>query len=183
MSFQAVDQAAGKNVAMWATLTTWEGVAFTTNQAKYLSCKLVDDNGVSHKCRIYEGKGSLPGQEHLNKRMEFNLSTYEGTYQGGKYTGYSGFWSHGAVKTSQDSQQAPSQPAGVTNPPQPDNWDVVIRARLVCAYLSNGTKPLVENVEYWMKYIKTGIDASLPDNRATENQSENRRATDEDVPF
>ncbi len=177
MNFQAVDQAAGKNVTIWATLNTWDGIAFTPNQAKYLSCKLVDDNGVSHKCRIYEGKGSLPWQEHLNKRMEFNLSTYEGTYQGGKYTGYSGFWSHGAVKTSQNTSQSPQNAPESTNPPQPDDWDVVLRTRVVCAYLTSGSRPLVEDVEYWMEYIKTGKDASLPGCK-----SENPPKTDDDSP-
>ena len=180
MNFQAVNQANGKNVAIWATLTTWEGLAFTTNQAKYLSCKLVDDNGVEHKCRIYEGKGALPGQENLNKRLQFNLSSYKGTTQTGQsYTGYSGFWSHGATsRTSQDSPQSPQNDPGATNSPRQGNNDVEIRKCVVCAYISNGTSPLVEDIEYWMEYIKTGIDASLPNNRT----SENRQAQDEDIP-
>lgn len=120
MNFQAVDQANGKNVAMWATLSTWEGLAFTQNQAKYLSCKLRDDAGIEHKCRIYEGKGSLPGQEHLNQRMEFNIGSYQGTYNNQPYTGYSGFWSHGATTSApQGSQQTPSQPAQPMNTQQP----------------------------------------------------------------
>lgn len=116
MNFQAVDQAGGKNITMWATLFAWEGLAFTTNQAKYLSCKLRDDDGIEHKCRIYEGKGALPGQESLNQRMEFSLSTFQGNYKGQPYTGYSGFWSHGATTSApQNTQQAPSQPTQPTN--------------------------------------------------------------------
>ncbi len=185
MNFQAIDQAAGKNVTMWATMDTWDSIAFTPNQAKYLSCKLTDDDGVGHSCRIYEGKGTLPEKDNEKQRLEFLLSCYHGTTSKGQpYTGYSGFWSHGAVQGSQ-------QPAQATNYQQPApqgkkelGWDVELRARLVCAYLSNGTKPLTEDIEYWMKYIKTGIDASLPGNRPIENQSEDRRpATDEDVPF
>lgn len=167
MNFQAVDQANGKNVTIWATLTTWEGIAFTPNQAKYLACKLVDDNGVEHKCRIYEGKGTLPGQENLNKKLQFILSSYKGSTQKGQpYTGYSGFWSHGATtNTPQSSPQVPPQPAQATNPPRQGNNDVEIRKCLVCAYLINlerGESPLIEDIEYWMKYIKTGVDASLP---------------------
>ncbi len=184
MNFQAVDQANGENVTMWATMTSWEGIAFTPNQAKYLMCKLTDDNGVDHKCRIYEGKGALPGQEHLNKRMEFSIGSYQGNYKGNPYTGYSGFWSHGAVNKPQDSPQSPQSPAQPTNPPQQGNNDVDIRKCIVCAHIAANIKPLVENIEYWMEYIKTGIDASLPENKPTENQSEERRpAGDEDVPF
>lgn len=183
MNFQAVDQAAGKNVTMWATLTAWEGIAFTTKQAKYLSCKLVDDDGVEHKCRIYEGKGSLPGQEYLNKKMEFSISSYQGTYQGSPYTGYSGFWSHGAVKGSQGGPQSPQNAPEPINSPQTYNNDIEIRKCVTCALLTIGGRPLVEEIEYWMKYIKTGVDASLPGNRPMENQSEDQRPTDEDVPF
>jgi hypothetical protein len=178
MNFQAVDQAKGKNVDMWATLDTWDGIAFTTNQAKYLSCKLTDDNGVDHKCRIYEGKGSLPGQEHLEKRMEFSIGSYQGNYKGQPYTGYSGFWSHGAVKGS----QSPQKSAQATNTSQTGN-DIEIRTSLVSAYIASGSEPLAESIEYWMKYCKTGIDASLPGNKPIENQPEDRRATDEDVPY
>ena len=123
MNFQAVDQANGENVTMWATLANWDGISFSRNNAKLLTCKLKDDNNVEHKCRIYEGKGSLPGQENLNKRLEFSLSCYQGTTQQSQpYTGYSGFWSHGTTTSApQGGQQAPSQPAQGTNyqPPAP----------------------------------------------------------------
>ena len=181
MNFNAVDQANGKNVTMWATLTTWDGIAFSTNQAKYLTCKLSDENGVEHKCRIYEGKGSCPGQEHLNKRMEFSLSSYQGNYNGQPYTGYSGFWSHGATKGSQDSPQSSLQSTQATNPPQTGDNDVGIRTALVCAYLCTDSKPLVEDIEYWMDYIKTGKDASLPGNKPNQ-QEDDRPAQDKDVP-
>ena len=185
MNFQAIDQADGKNVAIWATLTSWEGIAFTPNQAKYLSCKLKDDNNIEHKCRIYEGKGTLPGQEHLNNRMQFSVGSYQGNYKGQPYTGYSGFWSHGATASApQNQQQAPSQAPQSTNPQQQGNNDndVGIRTGLVCAYISNGTKPLAEDIEYWMEYCKTGKDASLPGNVNTEH-TDGRPATDSDVPF
>ena len=139
MNFQSVEQADGKNVAMWATLTSWDGIAFTTNQAKYLTCKLIDDNGIEHKCRIYEGKGALPGQENLNKRLEFNLSCYQGSYQGSPYTGYSGFWSHGAAQTSQGSPQRPQQARQGTNAPQPD-WDAKDLRMARMNALTNSTK-------------------------------------------
>ena len=183
MNFQAVDQANGKNVTMWATLSAWEGIAFTPNQAKYLACKLIDDDGVEHKCRIYEGKGSLPGQENLNKKLQFSLSCYEGTYQGGKYTGYSGFWSHGAVQGSQDSPQSPQNEPESTNAPQQGNNDVEIRKCLVCAYIPICEKPLIEDIEYWMKYIKTGTDASLPGNKSEHTNESQANDNNSGVPF
>ena len=186
MNFQAVDQANGENVMMWATLDTWDSIAFTPNQAKYLACKLIDDDGVGYKCRIYEGKGSLPGKENEKQRLEFNLSCYKGTTSKGRsYTGYSGFWSHGATTSApqggfQASQNHPQSPKA----PQMGKYDVGIRRSIVCAYLASGSRPLAEDVEYWIEYIKTGVDASLPDNRPTENQPEDRRkATNEDVPW
>lgn len=148
MNFQAVDQANSKNVAIWATLSTWDGIAFTPNQAKYLSCKLIDDNGDGHKCRIYEGKGSLPGQEHLNKRLEFSLSCYQGkTSQGQPYTGYSGFWNSNAQVAPQNAQQAPQQPAQSTNHQQPapqgkkePDWDAKDLRMARMNALTNTTK-------------------------------------------
>ena len=172
MNFQAIDQASGKNVKIWATLFVWESIAFTPNQAKYLSCKLRDDDGVEHKCRIYEGKGSLPGQENLNKRLEFSLSCYQGTTQQNQpYTGYSGFWSHGATTSApQNTQQAPSQPAQATNyqPPaqiqvkkEPD-WDAIaeekVRCNVLCAMLQGGITVDYPEVLEHTAFIMSGID-------------------------
>jgi len=183
MNFQAVEQANGKNVTIWATMASWEGIAFSTNQAKYLSCKLTDDNGIEHKCRIYEGKGTLPGQEYLEKRMEFSLKCYQGNYQGKPYTGYSGFWSHGATKGSQNTPQAPQNAPQSTNAPKRGNNDVEIRKWVTCALLTWEKTPLVEDIEYWIKYIKTGVDASLPQNVNPKYEGDNRQAQDGDVPW
>ena len=166
MNFNAVDQADGKNVTIWATMDTWDSIAFTPNQAKYLSCKLIDDDGVGHSCRIYEGKGTLPEKDNEKQRLEFFLSCYHGTTSKGQpYTGYSGFWSHGAVQSPQSSPQSPQNAPESINTPQQGSWEIVLRTRVVCAYLASGTKPLVEDIEYWMEYIKTGKDASLPGNK------------------
>ncbi len=182
MNFQAVDQANGKNVTMWATMDTWDSIAFTPNQAKYLSCKLTDDDGVGHNCRIYEGKGTLPEKDNEKQRLEFLLSCYHSTTSKGQsYTGYSGFWSHGATKSPQNSHQEPQQPAQSTNAPQQGDNDAEIRKCLVCAYLCTDTKPLVEDIEYWMAYIKTGKDASLPGNKS-EPEGE-KPGQDGDIPY
>jgi hypothetical protein len=84
---------------------------------------------------------------------------------------------------SQDTPQSSPQAAQATNASQSAPQDVEIRKCVTCAFLAIGTRPLIENIEYWMKYIETGIDASLPENKSVENQPEDRRATDEDVPY
>lgn len=89
------------------------------------------------------------------------------------------------INTQQNNQQTPSHPAQATNVPQMGNNDVEIRKCVVCALLARENKPLAENVEYWMEYIKTGVDASLPGNKPMEKQPEDNRrpATDNDIPF
>lgn len=87
------------------------------------------------------------------------------------------------INTQQSSPSTPQNRPQSTNAPQTDN-NVEIRRSVVCAYLASGSRPLAEDVEYWIEYIKTGVDASLPDNRPAENQPEDqRKATDGDVPW
>lgn len=114
MNFQEIDSANGNNVAIWATMTEHLGVTQKDGKLK-LKCKLKDDNGITHNVHIHKGNGELPGTEHLEKRMEFNLNTFQGNYQGQPYTGYSGFWNDSAQVTPQNAQQAPSQAAQSTN--------------------------------------------------------------------
>lgn len=192
MNFQAVDQANGKNVTIWATLSTWDDISFSTNQKKLLTCKLKDDAGVEHKCRIYEGKGSLPGQEHLEKRMEFNLSTFQGMYENKPYTGYSGFWSHGTVQGLQDTPQSPPQAAQPTNHQQPapqgkKELDTVTaiatKGSIVCAFIQSGELKLDDlsidvatAINKWVKFILTNNNPDY----VGDNPSP---PTDDDVPF
>ena len=173
MNFQAIEQANGKNVTIWATMTTWDGISFSANKAKLLTCKLKDDDNIEHKCRIYEGKGALPGQELLNQRMQFNLSAYQGNYQGTSYTGYSGFWSHGATSSAPQNGQRASQhapqstnyrqpaPQGKKEPERSDTEGKVIRRGLVCAMLQGGITVDYDEVLRHTVFVMTGID---PDN-------------------
>lgn len=194
MNFQAVDQNNGENVTMWATLSKWEGIAFTTNQAKYLSCKLVDDNGVEHKCRIYEGKGTLPGQECLNQRLEFNISSYQGNYKGQPYTGYSGFWSHGATKGSQNTQQAPSQPAQATNYQQPapqgkkepakeDDAYKMVRDNVTCSFIQSGELKLDDLSIEVATAINKWVNFILKNDNPNYVGDNPPRPVDDDIPF
>lgn len=96
---------------------------------------------------------------------------------------YKAYFKGTVAKQLQGTPQSPPQPAQATKPPQQDNDDyndVGIRTHLVCAYISKmrpGEKPLIEDIEYWMAYIKTGKDASLPGNK-----SENPPKTDGSPP-
>ncbi len=85
-------------------------------------------------------------------------------------------------KAGQGAQQGTQQAAQATNASQVGNNDIEVRRCVVCAYLASGIQPLVEDIEYWIKYIETGIDASLPENTNTGDADE-RPATDDDVPY
>ena len=169
MNFQAIDQANGNNVTIWATMTEHLGVTQKDGKLK-LKCKLKDDNGVTHNAHIHKGNGELPGTEHLEKRMEFSLSTFQGTYNGQPYTGYSGFWSHGAATSApQNTQQAPSPPAQGTNYHQPapqvriePDWDAIaegkVRHGILCAMLQGGISVDYSEVLRHTVFVMTGID-------------------------
>jgi len=159
MNFAMLAQApANQSIKMVATMTTWEGIAFSSNQKKYLTCKLKDDNGIEHKCRIYEGKGGLPDQNLLNQRLEFSLSWYTGQSQRGQYTGYSGFWN-----PPQQPQQAPQQAVGRTNSlPTDSGVEIRIKAAEIAAtVLSPNQESTDEDFfilsEKIVNYIKNGL--------------------------
>ena len=85
-------------------------------------------------------------------------------------------------KGRQDAQQCTQQATQRPKAPQVGNNDIEVRKCVVCAYLAGGTRPLSEDVDYWIKYIETGIDASLPENVNT-GDADGRPATDDDVPY
>lgn len=85
---------------------------------------------------------------------------------------------------SQSTSGASQNRSQSTKAPQQGNNDVEIRKCVVCAYLAGGSRPLVEDVEYWMEYINTGVDASLPENVNKEYVGgDSPKATDEDIPW
>ncbi len=92
---------------------------------------------------------------------------------------FKAYYNGPVAKQLQGSPQSPQNEPESTNPPQQGSNDVEIRKCLVCAYIPICEKPLIENIEYWMEYIKTGKDASLPGNK-----NDNSPRTDQDgVPF
>ena len=160
---------------------------------EHLKKHLIDDDGVEHKCRIYEGKGSLPGQEYLNKRLEFSIGSYQGTYQGQPYTSYSGFWSHGAVNAPQNQQQAPRQGTPATNYQRPvpqgkkePNWDAIakgkVRCAVLCGMLQGGIQVDYTEVLVYTRFIMTGIDPNIPDPHPDIQESPDNGQAREQVP-
>lgn len=201
-NFSAVDANNGNLVDMFGTFMEIGGVHFSDNQKAKTVCKIADDNGVSHKVHLYQGKGQLPTPAQLQQRHSFSISTFQGTFQGTPYTGYSGFWNNKA-QVNQQSQPATQQS---TAPPQPQqgtqqarqpvkpkepDWDAIaegkVRHGLVCAYIQGGLKLSLEDLEKWKTYIMTGHhpdNVAQPDSSIVENPGYGEPSPeDPDPPF
>ena len=138
MNFQVVDQANGKSAVMLGTITEFVGEGINpTSQKPWKKAKITDDTGKIHQVTL---RGTLPTVAVINQRAQFSIGTYQGTYQGSPYTGYSGFWN----ETAQVAQSAPPQAqqptpeaTGTSKAPTPAPCDTeMIRIRsdaLVCA--------------------------------------------------
>lgn len=100
---------------------------------------------------------------------------------------YKAYFNSTVAKQLQGSPQSPQKEPESTNAPRQGNNDVEIRKCVTCALLSKrgGEKPLIEDIEYWMKYIETGKDASLPGNKSEPPKTDGSPPrTDQDgVPF
>lgn len=147
MNFQAVEQANGNLVMMFGIFTEVGGVTYTANQKAKCSCKITDDTGTAHKVNIYQGKGQLPGPQQARLRYQFNLSTFQGNYQGNPYTGYSGFWNSTAQVGQQQGQQAPpqapqapSQATGQAQDKKEVDWDAKDLRQARMNGLNNATR-------------------------------------------
>ena len=139
MNFQAVQQANGQTVSMQGRIIELSGLSYNSNQKQMKKCKVTDTAGVSHKVTIYGN--NMPEEFALNQVSDFILSSYQGTYQGKQYTGYSGFWN--GVSQNQQQQQPPhqappgfQQAAAKMGKKEPD-WDAIaegkVRHGIVCA--------------------------------------------------
>ena len=112
MNFAQVQTAGDQLTTMFGVITEFKGEGVNPKSQKpYKKVVIVDDVNVKHNVTL---RGSLPDVSILNQRVQFNLSSYQGTYEGQPYTGYSGFWNAQA----QVAPQAPPQPA-YTPPAQP----------------------------------------------------------------
>lgn len=167
MNFRAVEANDGDLVTMFGTFIEIGGLQYTPQQKAKAICKIADDNQVTHKVHIYQGNGELPTQAQLNQRQQFNLSTFEGSYQGGAYTGYSGFWA-GPAPPQAPTQQAVPQSSKSTNVPKGVSEDVWEQKDLRMArmnalnraielYIADkqpfGEVPLLELADFFVTYI------------------------------
>jgi hypothetical protein len=184
MNFQAVEAANGNSVPMQGTFVEIGGAQYTANQKAKAVCKVRDMTGVSHNVHVYKGKGFLPGPQNLNQRYEFSLSTFQGTYQGQPYTGYSGFWN-----ANGQNQQAPPQHAQQQrqNPPQGNKSDPDARGKVrhgvVCAFIQSGQEVHIPLIEYWVNYIMTGEVTSWNPENLPQGSPQDGPPAGDDNPF
>ena len=175
MNFQTIEQANGNSVMMFGVFTEIGGISYTQNQKAKSVCKITDDMGVMHSVHIYQGKGQLPGPQQAGLRYQFNLSTYQGSYQSKAYVGYSGFWnSQAQVAPPQNAPQATPQVARSATTPKDVDWDakdlrmarmnaLTNSTKLVCLMLEAGeTKPpdvalIAKTAELIVNYIYNGL--------------------------
>ncbi len=143
MNFQQIEQANGNLVQMFGILTEIGGLQYTPQQKAKAICKIKDDTGVEHKVHIYQGKGQLPGPSQFNQRCQFNLSTFQGNYQGQPYTGYSGFWQGDAQvnqSTPQNTSQAPPRASPRPKATKDVDWDAKDLRMARMSGLNNATR-------------------------------------------
>lgn len=210
MNFQAVIQANGKLIQMFGVLTEVGGATLSSSQKPVCKCKITDDAGESHTVNIYKGKGQLPTPEQLGQRCQFNISTYQGTYQNNPYTGYSGFWNAEAQVGQQappQGQQAPSRSA--QRPNAKEDVDCAQEQRMIrMNSLNNATafvttmaetnkatavyltrERIIDIAEQFVKYIYNGIPVGQEDMNTYEEAKaahESQQSVSEqadDIPF
>lgn len=163
MNFQQVEQGNGNLVTMFGVITEFVGEGINPKSNKpWKKAKIRDDAGITHTVTI---RGELPTVAMINQRVQFSLSTYQGTFQGQPYTGYSGFWNSSPQVNQQPNQQSPQQgrqaPSRAPKQDKPD-WDAIaegkVRHGIVCAAIQSGQIKIVDegNIEYWKNYIING---------------------------
>jgi hypothetical protein len=188
MNFQAVEAANGNRVTMYGTFVEVGAASYTANQKAKAVCKVRDTNGVTHNVHVYQGKGFLPGPQNINQRYEFSLNTFQDSYQGNPYTGYSGFWNSNTQGAQQQTPQAPPQQPQQPKSKKDVDWDAIsrgkVRCKVVCAFIQkyggrNQEIP-IGIIDYWVDYIMTGQGpASIPG----PDPSIQGPPTGDDIPF
>ncbi len=113
---QKADNGYAVTMPMWGTITEFKGEGLSSSNKPWKKVVIQDDNGEKHNVTL---RGTLPGPQVMNQRCQFDLSAYAGQLSDGQsYTGYSGFWKHGA-QAGQQGQQAPPQARQAPNVPTP----------------------------------------------------------------
>lgn len=165
MNFAAVQQAGGQNVIMLGQIVEFKGEGVGRTGKPWKKMVVEDMERERHTVTI---RGNLPPATALNQQAQFTISTYQGTSQGGPYTGYSGFCdvlpNYGqqapqAAGYQPTQQQSPAPPLRQPQQPQlqqqyprqqqankqPD-WDNInlgkCRHTLYCAVIKAGMTPI-----------------------------------------
>ncbi len=150
--------------------------AFKQDQYGYKQpVQLKDDAGVSSEVTVQtKYEDGLMNEGMIGTKARWRCKWY-GSQRGNKIVGYCldkmQNAEHSTALPSQLSppqvpqpQQAPpaapQSPKAAPNVPMPRDYDAEnrgkIRHGLVCAYISAGVDPDINNVNYWMEYIMTG---------------------------
>jgi len=203
MNFETVNANNGNLVDMFGTFMEIGGVHYTQNQKAKAVCKIADDNGVSHKVHLHQGNGQLPTPANLQQRHAFSISTFQGTYQGNPYIGYSGFW-NSKTKVNQTTQTDPPQPSQAPQQPRQDTKaprngrDISIERqaafKAACEYAGRSglkAEQLIKVARAGHYFIETGnsvYDIPEPDESITEppehrGTSTATGAAEDDIPF
>jgi len=126
MNFQTVRNNKGQmdgdfpaKTEMIGTFTEIGPAKLSGNNKPCCKCKITDDTNEAHNVTLY---GDAPPANLLGGQGLFNLSAYDGNYQGKPYTGYSGFWER--VLTRPQRPQTP--PQGIKPPPGIDVQSQII---------------------------------------------------------
>ena len=185
MNFQAIEQANGKQLEMYGTFTEVGGAQFTQSAKAKAVCKVRDMTGIEHKVHIYKGNGQLPTPQNLNQRCQFNLSSFQGNYQGSPYIGYSGFWNSTGQTAPPNAPQAPQNALQSTNSGNGRNTSIERQ----CAWKgacnrARGTdmspNDIVELARQGIYFIETGNNANaLPEY----DDEQGPPPDDSDIPF
>lgn len=186
MNYQQVEQAGGKNINMLGIITEFSGEGINEKSGKpYKKVKIIDEMGVSHKVTL---RGDvLPPLQLLNQRASFSIGTYNGTYQGNPYIGYSGFWNSAANVNPIQPYTLPAMPPAKfgaqmqqvqqirekVNTTEKD-WQICRECCIKAAaeYCGNAVVPsvVIEVAEQWTQYCMTGKIEQVPKNTEHDQQ-------------
>lgn len=192
-----------KTLPMLGEIKEFKGEGITESSGKpWKKVSIKDDAGELHNVTL---RGTLPDATMVDKRAQFNLCSFNGSFQpdgGGEtktYIGYSGFWDSKA-QTSQDTPatapssaqggQAVNQAQSAKKEASPIVWDAEesIRGSVLCAMIQSGNEVMdYELILKHTQFIMTGKTGNFmedlpkgnPAGRITEYQGEQPTAPDD----
>lgn len=161
-----------RTLAMFGVIHEFKGEGMSDNKKPFKKVSIKDDAGELHNVTL---RGTLPDITLLNKRAAFNLSAFNGDYQGQPYIGYSGFWDSRAQVAQEAAQQpqegqASAGSARTTHQPQkaakPEvDWTAIaegkVRCNILSAMLQGGKRVDFAEVLWLTEFVMTGKDPAV----------------------